>query len=201
VDELPPEFQTPLMDLLLHNSSAWRLMATATESLLELARKDKFHAELAALLSTIIIELPPLRERREDLPFLAQLFLEDCNAMSERQIGGFSPEALDLLDAYSWPGNLEELAATIAEAHRRAAGRLITPQDLPQRLQLAVLAAGEPRRREERIVLPQFLEQVERELIRRALVKAKGNKARAARLLGITRPRLYRRIMQLGVQV
>lgn len=200
VDELPLEFHYPLTELLLRNASAWRLVATAARSLTELARQGKFHAELASLLSTLIIELPPLKERREDIPLLAQLFLEDCNAAGERQIGGFTPEALDLLDAYSWPGNVEELADVVTEAHRRTAGRLITPQDLPERLRLAVKAAGEPRRREERIVLQKYLEQVERELIRRALTKARGNKAHAAKLLGVTRARLYRRILQLGVE-
>ena len=88
----------------------------------------------------------------------------------------------------------------MAEAHRRAAGREIDVADLPERLRLAGQAAAHPRRPEETIVLDEYLGRVERELIRRALARAKGNKARAARLLGMTRPRLYRRMVQLGLE-
>jgi len=199
VDELPADVQAALADFLTRRASAWRLMATVAEPLVELSRRGQFHADLAALVSTLTIELPPLARRREDLPLLAQLFLEECNAAGPRQIGGFSPEALDRLDAYPWPGNLDELAQVVAESHRCATGREIGPKNLPERLQLAAQAAACPRRTEETIVLDEYLGRVERELIRRALVRAKGNKARAARLLGMTRPRLYRRMVQLGL--
>ncbi len=200
VDELPADVQVQLTDLLTKRLSAWRLTATAVEPLVESARRGKFHAELAAMLSTITIELPPLVQRREDIPLLAQLFLEERNAAGTRQIGGFSPAALDRLDAYHWPGNIDELAEVVTEAHRRAAGREIVPGDLPERLRLAAQAAAHPHRVDETIVLDEFLGRVERELIRRALARSKGNKARAARLLGVTRPRLYRRMLQLGLE-
>ncbi len=200
VDELPAEVQVQLAGLLLRRPSAWRLVATAAEPLKELSRRGKFRGDLAALLSTITIELPSLAERRDDLPLLAQLFLEDCNAAGPRQIGGFSAAALDRLDAYPWPGNLDELAEVVAEAHGRAAGLEIGVGDLPQRLHVAAQAAAHPRRTEETIMLDEYLGRVERELIRRALGRAKGNKAKAARLLGVTRPRLYRRMVQLGLE-
>ena len=76
----------------------------------------------------------------------------------------------------------------------------IDVNDLPERLHLAAQAAAQPRRTEETIVLDEYLGRVERELIRRALARAKGNKAKAARLLGVTRPRLYRRMVQLGLE-
>jgi DNA-binding NtrC family response regulator len=200
VDELPFDVQPALADFLTRRASVWRLMAAAAEPLVELARRGQFHADLAALLCTLTIDLPALAQRREDLPLLAQLFLEECNAAGARQIGGFSPEALDRLDAYAWPGNLDELAQVVAQSHRAATSREIGPEDLPERLRLAVEAAAHPRRPEETIVLDEFLGRVERELIRRALARAKGNKARAARLLGMTRPRLYRRMVQLGLE-
>jgi DNA-binding NtrC family response regulator len=87
----------------------------------------------------------------------------------------------------------------VAEAHRHAEGPEIDADDLPRRLQLAARAAARPPRAEETIILDEFLGRVERELVRRALDRAKGNKARAARLLGMTRPRLYRRLEQLGL--
>lgn len=175
-------------------------MGTAASPVIELARRGNFREDLASLLSTVVIELPSLAERREDLPLLAQLFLEEHNMAGQRQVGGFSAAALDRLDAYPWPGNLDELAEVVAEAYQRCAGVEIAEADLPDKLRLAAQAAAVPRRVDERIVLDEYLERVERELIRRALVRAKGNKARAARLLGITRPRLYRRMVQLGLE-
>jgi DNA-binding NtrC family response regulator len=200
VDELSAEVQAELAGLLTRRPPVERLIATATESLVELVQKGKFRDDLAALLSTIVIRLPALAQRRGDLPLLAQLFLEDCNAAGARQIGGFTPAALDRLDAYAWPGNLDELAQVVAEAHQRAAGPEIDVADLPERLHWAAQAAAFPRRTEETIVLDEYLGRVERELIRRALARAKGNKTRAARLLGMTRPRLYRRMVQLGLE-
>lgn len=200
VDELLAEVQAELAGLLARRPPAARLIATATEPLAELVRHGKFRDDLAAALSTIVVRLPPLVERREDLPLLAQLFLEDCNAAGRRQIGGFTPTALDRLDAYSWPGNLDELAEVVAEAHRRASRLEIDFGDLPERLHWVARAAAQPRRPDEAIVLDEYLLHVERELIRRALTRTKGNKARAARLLGMTRPRLYRRMTQLGLE-
>lgn len=200
VDELPADVQVELAGHLVRRPTAWRLLATAAEPLVELSRRGKFRDDLAAALSTITIELPPLVQRRDDLPLLAQLFLEEQNATGRRQLGGFTSAALDLLDAYAWPGNLDELAQVVAESHQNAAGREIDVPDLPERLRLAHQATAQPRRVEETIVLDEYLARVERELIRRALARAKGNKARAARLLGLTRPRLYRRMVQLGLE-
>jgi DNA-binding NtrC family response regulator len=200
VDELPAELQAELSALLTKKRFPRRLICTAAAPLGELAQRGNFRADLAALLSTIGILLPPLNQRREDLPLLSQIFLEDCNRQRPKQVGCFSPAALDKLDAYAWPGNLDELAAIVAAAHRNAAGAEIAPEELPSQIHLAAQAAAHPRRTEEPIRLDEFLERVERELIRRALARAKGNKAKAARLLGLTRPRLYRRMVQLGLE-
>lgn len=199
-DQLPLDVQAELAAVLARRSFRLRLIATAARPLAELARAGTYQADLAALLSTITIELPPLAQRREDLPLLAQLFLEEANARGDKQLGGFTPEALDQLDAYAWPGNLDELAQVVAQAHRQAQGPQIGPRDLPERIRLAAEAAAHPPRTEETIVLDDFLGRVEHELIRRALAQAKGNKAKAARLLGMTRPRLYRRLVQLGLE-
>jgi DNA-binding NtrC family response regulator len=152
---------------------------------------------LAYALSTITIHLPTLRDRLEDLPLLAQVFLEDLNAAGGKQVGTFASETLDLLAAYRWPGNLDELAAVVAEAHEQATGPLVMPADLPKRIGLATETLPRSKRTDESIVLEDFLARVERELIERALARAKGNKTRAAKLLGMTRPKLYRRLVQL----
>lgn len=200
IDELSIEVQAELAGLLIRKPVSWRLIATATQPLIELARRGAFREDLAMALSTIVVELPSLAQRRDDLPLLAQLFLEERNAAGARQIGGFTPAALDLLDGHAWPNNLDELAQVVAESHQRAGGREIDVADLPDRIRLVAQASVHARRPEETIAVDEYLGRVERELIRRALARAKGNKAKAARLLGLTRPRLYRRMVQLGLE-
>jgi DNA-binding NtrC family response regulator len=200
VDELTIEQQSEIAGLLLKKNFPRRLICTTTLPFSELVLRGKFRSDLAASLGTMTIVLPPLAERREDLPLLAQIVLEDCNRRSSKQVGGFTPEALDRLDAYNWPGNMDELVSVVAAAHKNAQGPEIKPEELPPQIHLAAQAAAHPRRAEEPIRLDEFLERVERELIRRAMAKAKGNKTKAARLLGLTRPRLYRRMVQLGLE-
>ncbi|MFZ5828793.1 MAG: helix-turn-helix domain-containing protein [Planctomycetota bacterium] len=199
VDQLPPEAQPALHDLLAAPGFIPRKMATAAKPLLDMASDGRFHEPLAAELSTMVIELPPLAARRSDVPLLAQAFVEELNAAGGKQLGGFTGEALDRLDAYDWPGNVDQLALFVEQSHRASAGPLIGADDLPQLLRLAAQAAAYPRKSEERIVLDEFLREIERELLRRALKRSKGNKAKAARLLGLSRPRLYRRMVQLGL--
>ena len=199
-DYLPSDVQTELAVAFSGKPFPRRLISTAREPLLELARGGEFRPDLASMLSTIVIELPPLDQRREDVPLLAQLFLEEANAQSEKQLGGFTPEALDRLDAYPWPGNVDELLHTVAGAHDQAEGPMIGVGDLPQRIHLGIDAITHPRRVEETIVLDDFLARIEKELIQRSLAQAKGNKTKAAKLLGMSRPRLYRRLVQLGLE-
>jgi DNA-binding NtrC family response regulator len=146
------------------------------------------------------VELPPLARRLDDLPSLAQAFLEQSNRSGLKQVGGFSDEALDRLQLYPWPGNLEELSTVVFAAHEAAGGAEITARELPKEIHWAVEAIAHPPRGEEAIVLEEFLARVELELITRALRRAKGNKSKAAKLLGLTRPRLYRRLLQLGLE-
>jgi DNA-binding NtrC family response regulator len=200
VDQLPADVQAELACVWAGKTFPFRLMATARRRLSDLAERGEFRADLACLLGTVVIELPSLAGRRDDIPLLAQAFLEQINARGDKQVSGFSPEALDRLDAHAWPGNLDELAQVVAEAHRHSETPQIAAGDLPQRLHLAADAAAHPRRKEEPIVLDKLLAEIERELIGRALKRSKGNKAKAARLLGMTRPRLYRRMVQLGFE-
>ncbi len=198
-DQLSTESQAALAAAVSATRCPWRVLSIAATPLVDLPPRGIYRDDLAAMLSTITIELPPLAKRRDDLPLLAQALLEEQNARSSKQLGGFSPEAIDRLCAYNWPGNVAELAQVVAESHARASARLIARDDLPERLRLAAEAAAHPRRKEEPIQLDEFVARIERELIRRALARAKGNKTKAARLLGLNRPRLYRRMVQLGL--
>jgi DNA-binding NtrC family response regulator len=199
IDQLPVEIQGELARVLGEKTFPLRLIATAGGGLADAVRQGTLRNDLASLLSTIVIELPPLAERREDLPALLQLFAERLNADGKKQVAGFSPEALDMLDAHQWKGNIDELARVVAQSHKNAEGAWIGPVDLPEGIHLGAEAAAHPPRKEETIVLDEFLGRIERELISRALAQAKGNKTKTAKLLGMTRPRLYRRLVQLGL--
>ena len=165
-DQLSAESQAALATVLPAAKCPLRLLSTAAAPLVDLPPRGLFREDLAAMLSTITVELPPLARRRDDLPLLAQALLEEHNARSGKQIGGFSSEAIDRLAAYGWPGNVAELAEVVAESHARASARLIVPDDLPERLRLAAEAAARPRRKEETIDLDEFVARIERELIR-----------------------------------
>lgn len=154
---------------------------------------------LSDLVSTITIRLPRLADRPEDLPILAQSFLESCNRGSPKQVGSVTAEALELFALYGWPGELDELRQVMASAHETCDAHAVRPADLPAVIRHAARSASLARRQPERIVLDELLASIEKELIGRALRQAGGNKAEAARLLGVTRPRLYRRLEQLGL--
>jgi DNA-binding NtrC family response regulator len=200
VDQASPEAQADLARLLHARLFPLRLLATSRRPLSEMAGEGAYREDLAAILSTLVIVLPPLAKRRGDLPLLVQLFLEEASASTGKQLAGFTAEAMDWLAAYTWPGNLDELIQVVRESHQRAEGTEIGADDLPQQIRLALRASARPRRPEETIELDEFLRRVERELVGRAMARAKGNKTKAARLLGMTRPRLYRRLVQLGLE-
>lgn len=156
--------------------------------------------QVAAALATLVIDLPPLRERWQDLPLLVQWMIEDQNARGDKQVAGMSLEALDRLTDYGWPGDVAELSELIRQLHAQVRGPEIAVRDLPKRILLPADVARYAKREDETIVLEEYLGRIERELIDRALARAKGNKTQAARLLGMNRPRFYRRLVQLGYE-
>jgi DNA-binding NtrC family response regulator len=198
VDQLSSASQAELARVLGGKSASVRILATARRGLIEMAERGEFRPDLAMLLSPLVISLLPLSQRRSDVPLLLQFFVEHINAQGERQRTGFTSEAIDLLESYSWPGNVDELIQLVRESHERSENPSIGTADLPRRIHMAGSAVAHPRRKDEPVPLEKFLAEIEQELIRRAMKRAKGNKAKAARLLGMTRPRLYRRLVQLG---
>ena len=108
-------------------------------------------------------------------------------------------EALELLVAYRWPGNVDEVLTLVEQAFDAARGPIITAADLPKAIRVAVHANDRPPPKSEAIVLDDLMADIEVELLRRALSRAKGNKTKAAELLGISRARLHRRLEQLDL--
>lgn len=198
VERLASDGQATLARLLVGSRRPIRTLTTARRPFQESVGAGAFREDLAAWLGPLVIDLPGLVARREDVPVLAQSALEDFNATGERQLSGFHPEALDALVAYAWPNNFDELRAAVWDSCRRATATAVQLADLPESIRRA-LEPTRPDRVEEPIELDRFLEDVEREVIGRALRRSKGNKAQAARMLGIPRVRLLRRIEQLGV--
>jgi DNA-binding NtrC family response regulator len=194
VDQLPLDAQGELAGFLALPGFELQAIATAQEPLFPLAERGGFRVDLAYALSTLVIDMPALLARPEDIPLLCQCFVERFNAQGGRQLGGFTSEALDLLSGYTWPENIDELADVVAHACQAADAPLVDCRHLPDKIRWAQQVVAHPRRDEDPIVLDQFLEEVEKELIARAMKRAKGNKTKAAKLLGITRARFHRRL-------
>jgi len=200
VERLPAESQIELAALLARKP-ALRLLSTAQSRLVDLVRESRFRADLACQLATLEIVLPRLATRSIDIPVLAQMLLEEANAGNAKQLSGFTPEAMDLLVGYPWPGEVGELADLVRHAHAKSPGPQVRPADLPERIQLAREAALYPPKRDEGISLEDFLAKIEKELIAQALSRSRGQKAKAARLLGLPRNKLLRRMAQLGFEM
>ena len=149
----------------------------------------RFREDLLYRLNTIEIRIPPLRERREDIPLLAAQFLDRYAAHYRKQLRGFRPEAMAALLSYSWPGNVRELDHTLERAVLLADDADIKVSDLS-------LSPGGDRAAH----LDQMtLEEVERLLIQKALARAGGNVADAAKALGLSRSAMYRRVERFGL--
>jgi DNA-binding NtrC family response regulator len=168
-----------------------RVVAATNRELADEIKAGRFRDDLYYRLNVVSIFLPPLRERREDIPLLVEHFL------STRQVGPgrsrVSPEALRALLDYSWPGNVRELANVLERAQILAENQLITPDDLPENL-TSVSAGGSGPAGD-----PRHLSEVERQHVRAILQQEKGNKVRAAQALGVSRRSLYRLIDKYGL--
>ncbi|GAB4237859.1 MAG: sigma-54 dependent transcriptional regulator [Acidobacteriota bacterium] len=175
-----------------------RVIAATNRNLEELMRAGRFREDLYYRLAVAALRLPPLRERREDIPLLANHFLEQCSRRMDRPFR-LSPDALKALQAYSWPGNIRELQNVIEQAAVFAGEDVITAAALPATVQLR----GGNQLAKLRLELPDepiSLEEIERELLLAALVKHGWNQTRAARYLGITRNTLVYRMQKFGIR-
>ena len=166
-----------------------RILAATNADVRAEVAAGRFREDLFFRLNTVEIHLPPLRERRDDIPPLAGHFLKQFAARYRRPVTGFSPDGMRALLEYSWPGNVRELAHAIERATLLAEGDAVTAADLNFRA--ATDAA--PKLDE------MSLEEVERALITKALARHEGNVSLAAQALGLSRSALYRRLQRHGL--
>lgn len=202
VDRLPVDLQRLITDRWTNGPSfpSLRLMSESLTPLADAVAADTMRDECFQLLSSLVIHVPPLRERMDDFPLIAQDMLERDNRDRESQVAGFAEEVWALFRRYRWPGNLRELQEVIHEARAHCVGKLIVPADLPFQFHTGQEAQRvRPSSPQAMVPLEQRLADVEREHIRHALELSKHNKSQAAHRLGITRPKLYRRMQELGL--
>ncbi len=165
-----------------------RIVAATNRNLEEHLKDGKFREDLYYRLNVIRIEVPPLRERRADIPALAGFFVEKLNRQMGRKVRGLDADALARLSAYTFPGNVHELENRIERAYILAATDVITARDL-----------GEPFSTAPRTPRTGRLHDQERELIERTLAKHGGNRTHAAEELGISRRTLLNKIKEAGL--
>ncbi|MGP8187642.1 MAG: sigma-54-dependent transcriptional regulator [Terracidiphilus sp.] len=166
-----------------------RLLCATNANLGEEAKAGNFREDLLFRINTVEIALPPLRDRGEDIPLLAQHFLGRCASRYRKQIAGFSPAAMQQLMAYSWPGNVRELEHAVERAVLMCHGDEVEPSDL----------AIAPGRAGTQSFDSMSIDEMESMLIRKVLRRCNGNISQAAEALGLSRAALYRRIEKYGL--
>jgi DNA-binding NtrC family response regulator len=217
IGELPPAAQASLLRVLEVGAFSRvgsnrelqvdvRIVAATHRDLEAMAEEGTFRADLYYRLSGVVIELPPLRERQDEIEPLARRFLHAANKANGRRVEGISPETLALLGAYSWPGNVRELRNVIERAVVVTQGALIGPEDLPTRVRAGgrgaeagaskASAPGAPEPEPAREKVHQF----EARMLQEVLAATGWNRAEAARKLGMPVRTLSYRLKVLGVK-
>src|SRR6266852_2661327 len=166
-----------------------RVITASNRDLQKAVADGRFREDLFYRLQVFDIRIPPLRERRSDIPLLIEAFLLEVNRSTGCSSAGLTPEALEMLVGYEWPGNVRELHNALERAAILCEGGLITGDHLSLRSTSLVTPQRSP-----------HLSDVERRTIEQALHESNGNKAKAARRLGITRTQLYGRLRKYGLE-
>jgi len=194
-----------------------RVLAATNQNLEQGLSTGRFRADLYYRLKEVTMRLPPLRERAEDIPELAQHFLSEFAQEAGRDIQGFAPEVLDIFSRHPWPGNVRELHGAIKESALRTTGRFVLPAFLPPGLHDPVPAPvasddGKPAagidlagnieellQTGEKGIYARVLASVERELMTRVLRHTRGHQGQACERLGIDRKTLRSKLRELGI--
>ena len=169
----------------------FRVISATNKDLEKAVKEGTFREDLYYRLNVFTIKLPPLRERRSDIPLLANYFLQKYRKSMNKDVTGFSPQALDMLTEYNWPGNVRELRNVIERAVVVAKGKEIKPEDLSFPF-LSPLPSN--------MVEGESLEEVEKRHIEKILARTKGNIAQAAEILKISRLTLYNKIEKYNLK-
>lgn len=170
-----------------------RVICATNRNLEEEVRNGRFREDLFYRLNVVHIEVPPLRERKEDIELLAASFLDTFNSEDKRKIEGFTPAARKAMFSYSWPGNVRELRNAIEAAVVLCRGKVIDIDDLPQQIR----RSGEDKTVS--FTLPVTMDDAEKALILETISFAHGNKTKAAEYLGIGRKTITRKMAELSI--
>jgi len=169
-----------------------RVISATNKDLEALVAQGAFREDLYYRINVIPIYIPPLRERIEDVPLLVQEFFDRVALRTPKPIRSVSPEAMDMLLAYSWPGNVRELRNAIEYAFVLCPGGIIAPEHLPPKL---------TRARTNPCPKPALAGLSEKEVLVEALREANGNQSEAARLLGVSRVTVWKRMKKYGINL
>ena len=173
-----------------------RLIAATNASLKDLVATRQFREDLYYRLNVINLEVPPLRERTEDIPLLANYFLRMYSKKNDKPLEGISQDTIEILLGYGWPGNVRELENTMERAVVLTRGTLIMPGDLPQDIIMNAEKTLDATGEERMLTIPIGkipLRDIEKMVMDETLKQAKGNKNIASKILGISTRTLYRR--------
>ena len=173
-----------------------RVIAATNKNLLEEIEQGNFREDLYYRLNVVTLQVPSLRERREDISLLADFFLKQYAEKNRRLIKGFTPRAMDLLLRHSWPGNVRELENVVERAVIMARGDLISQAELPDTIRGL---DAELEKAEMDLSTGRSLKALERDMILRTLEDTGGNRTRAAEILGISRRTLQLKLKEYGV--
>jgi two-component system response regulator HydG len=175
-----------------------RILAATNRNLEDDVTDGKFREDLYYRLNVVTVDAPPLRDRRDDIPLLAQHFLEKYSQKNRKPVQGFSPTAMDILLKYNWPGNVRELENAVERSVILLNGDYITEKELPLNLTKSYSEESDWVLAQPADTAPRPLEEIEKEAILAALDASGGNKSDAARKLGINRKTLHMKLKSYG---
>jgi DNA-binding NtrC family response regulator len=176
-----------------------RIIAATNKDLETMVREGFFRKDLYYRLKVMVVEMPPLRDRLEDILLLSNLFIEENNKEYNKNIKGFSEEAKKLMVQYSWPGNVRELRNVIERAMILTDQETITPKHLPFELKQTEKTPGDPEKAMSEITSDMSLENMEKMHLSKVLKRLEWNKSKASKMLGISRATLRAKIKKYNL--
>jgi DNA-binding NtrC family response regulator len=180
-----------------------RVVAATNYNLTDAVKSGQFRQDLYYRLNVVTIQLPPLRQRKEDIPLLAQHFLKHYSEDNGKTISTISDKAMDLLCSYTWPGNIRELENTIEQAVALSYQPVLTPEDLPRDVrEQAALTFRSEASRDGQFILADTpsLEEVKKRYVLHVLERTQGNVSATARILNVDRRSLYRMLARYKIE-